>query len=116
MLCGLASLGDVRTSELLEFVSRLQQEEFPILLSALALDKTNSLQLLREQIPLYEGVTPIDAMLRITAMELGAPQYLWQMAQFGNNPKSHFQQPKLSTSQCLWHFEMSFPSWTYSGK
>ena len=91
VLCGLASLGDVRTSELLEFVSRLPQEEFPILLSALALDKTNSLQLLREQIPLYEGVTPIDAMLRITAMELGAPQYLWQMAQFGNNPKSHFQ-------------------------
>ena len=91
VLCGLASLGDVRPSELLDFVSRLPQEEFPILVSAIAIDNTKSLQVLREQIQLFEGVKPVDAKLRITAMELGAPQYLWQMSKFGSNPTSHYQ-------------------------
>lgn len=91
LLCGLTGIGEVHPEELLECLPELPKDEFVNLVGALSADKVNSLAVIRERIEQCSEVSVIDAKHRILAMELGEPQYLWQMSEFGADPTRHYQ-------------------------
>lgn len=91
LLCGLSSIGELHPEELLDCLPDLPQDGIVNLVGALSADKINSLACIRDRIEKSKQVGVIDAKLRIIAMELGEPEHLWQMSEFGVDPTMHYQ-------------------------